>query len=80
MPRRPRLLPGGIAFDGLNERVGRLDLFCKPAVDSAFEKFSLKLIIALAYASQLVVRCGMARGHKSPVQKIRSNRSANTLM
>ena len=38
MPRRLRLLTGGIAVHGLNQRVGRLDLFCKPAVYSAFEK------------------------------------------
>jgi len=38
MPRRPRLSTGGIAYHVLNRRVGRLELFEKPADYSAFEK------------------------------------------
>jgi REP-associated tyrosine transposase len=38
MPRRPRLSTGGIAYHVLNRRVGRLELFEKPADCSAFEK------------------------------------------
>ena len=38
MPRRPRLSTGGIADHVLNRRVGRLELFEKPADYSAFEK------------------------------------------
>src|SRR5258708_2040964 len=38
MPRRPRLSTGGIAYHVLNRRVGRLELFEKPADYSAFAK------------------------------------------
>ena len=38
MPRRPRLSTGGIAYHVLNRRVGRLELFEKPADYSSFEK------------------------------------------
>ena len=38
MPRRPRLSTGGIAYHVLNRRVGRLELFEKPADYFAFEK------------------------------------------
>jgi putative transposase len=38
MPRRPRLATGGIAYHVLNRRVGRLELFEKPADYAAFEK------------------------------------------
>src|SRR5437764_6100416 len=37
MPRRPRLSTGGIAYHVLNRRVGRLELFEKPADYSSFE-------------------------------------------
>ena len=46
MPRRPRLSTGGIAYHVLNRRVGRLELFEKPADYSSFEK-----IFAQAYQS-----------------------------
>src|SRR5688572_3705847 len=38
MPRRLRLLTGGIAYHVLNRRVGRLGLFENPADYSSFEK------------------------------------------
>jgi putative transposase len=38
MPRRPRLSTGGIAYHVLNRRVGRLELFEKPADYFTFEK------------------------------------------
>ena len=38
MPRRPRLSTGGIAYHVLNRRVGRLELFEKPADYFSFEK------------------------------------------
>ena len=38
MARRPRLSTGGIAYHVLNRRVGRLELFEKPADYSSFEK------------------------------------------
>jgi putative transposase len=38
MPRRPRISTGGIAYPVLNRRVGRLELFEKPADYSAFER------------------------------------------
>jgi len=38
MPRRPRRSTGEIAYHVLNRRVGRLELFEKPADYSAFEK------------------------------------------
>lgn len=38
MPRRPRLATGGLAYDVLNRRVGRLSLFEKPGDYFAFEK------------------------------------------
>jgi len=37
MPRRPRLATGGLAYHVLNRRVGRLQLFEKPADYLAFE-------------------------------------------
>jgi len=46
MPRRPRLSTGGIAYHVLNRRVGRLELFEKPADYSSFEK-----ILAQAHQS-----------------------------
>ena len=38
MPRRPRLTAGDLAYHVLNRRVGRLQLFDKPADYAAFEK------------------------------------------
>jgi hypothetical protein len=46
MPRRLRLLTGGIAYHVLNRRVGRLGLFENPADYSSFEK-----ILAQAHQS-----------------------------
>ena len=46
MPRRPRLSTGGIAYHVLNRRVGRFELFEKPADYSSFEK-----ILAQAHQS-----------------------------
>jgi hypothetical protein len=44
MLRRPRLSTGGIAYHVLNRRVGRLELFEKPADYSAFEKILAEAI------------------------------------
>ena len=46
MARRPRLSTGGIAYHVLNRRVGRLELFEKPADYSSFKK-----ILAQAHQS-----------------------------
>lgn len=66
MPRRPRLSTGGVAYHVLNRRVGRLELFDKPADDSAFEESRAEVVAIRCAIGTRTFLSANSRGLQNP--------------